>query len=197
MFSMFRLSQRVFFTERGLQPAAFKDSPRAGHLLGWLEALGRSPLLSWRNSRQARGLRAACCRCPSGQLAGQEFPAIHSTLSPSMPQQAAGITAAASCLAVHGRWPGSRQDPAQAIPKRHRTALRPSSFPNFRIVHHYPSSSSTLTRQNRALPAVSNETVRRNQPGVGGSVGLSTTVVPTGGVLVQVSAAKVSEYSTT
>ena len=34
---------------------------------------------------------------PSVQLAGQEVPAIHSALSPSMPQQAASITAAASC----------------------------------------------------------------------------------------------------
>jgi hypothetical protein len=82
----------------------------------WCNVLGRPPLVLWRNSQQARGLRAACCRCPSGQLAGQEVPAFHSSLSP--------IHAAASCEhhsgsklpSVHGRWPRDRADLAQANP---------------------------------------------------------------------------------
>ena len=45
-----------------------------------------------------RGLRAACCRCRFGQLAGGGKWALALNISPqSMPQQAAGITAAASC----------------------------------------------------------------------------------------------------
>jgi hypothetical protein len=82
--------------ERGLQSNAFKDWQRSGHQFGWFEALDRSPLLPWRNSRQARGLRAACCRCSLCPACWTVGP-FHSTFSPSMPQQAAGITAAASC----------------------------------------------------------------------------------------------------
>ena len=45
-----------------------------------------------------RGLRAVCCRCRFGQLAGGGKWALSLNISPqSMPQQAAGITAAASC----------------------------------------------------------------------------------------------------
>ena len=75
-----------------------------------------------------RGLRAACCRCRFGQLAGGGKWALSLNISPqSMPQQAAGITAAASCqqstvgVMSFGN-PHSSMAPRR-VTTRHRTIL--------------------------------------------------------------------------